>query len=165
MTGTASEMPHHASWSKRDSSESVDVESLIAVVESEFVGGGKTGDGRCVVKVTLPFSGRCRGTITAQLQTLTRKSTLTRKTMSFLRAALRTAARPRPLVALPRSGVVMRQSFALQRAWYSAASGLSESDIRARIFDVLKSFEKVDASKVRLLSFHVSHFVSYFFNS
>lgn len=32
---------------------------------------------------------------------------------------------------------------------YSAASGLSKGDIEARIYDVLKSFEKVDPAKVR----------------
>ncbi|KAL5533889.1 hypothetical protein ACEPAG_349 [Sanghuangporus baumii] len=42
----------------------------------------------------------------------------------------------------------MRQTFALQRAWYSESAGLSKPDIQARIFDVVKSFEKVDPSKV-----------------
>jgi hypothetical protein len=31
---------------------------------------------------------------------------------------------------------------------YSAAAGLSRNDIQTRVLDVLKSFEKVDGSKV-----------------
>lgn len=33
--------------------------------------------------------------------------------------------------------------------FYAASAGLSKSDIESRIFDVLKTFEKVDPSKVR----------------
>lgn len=67
--------------------------------------------------------------------------------MSFLRAAFRCVTRPHIAVASPRNAMLMRQTFALQRAWYSESVGLSKPDIQARIFDVIKSFEKVDPSK------------------
>ncbi|KAH8119820.1 acyl carrier protein-like protein [Phellopilus nigrolimitatus] len=69
--------------------------------------------------------------------------------MSFLRTALRTVSRPRNVIAIPQSVALARaQTFALQRASYSAAAGLSSSDIQSRILDVLKSFEKVKANKL-----------------
>lgn len=40
---------------------------------------------------------------------------------------------------------VMQQ---IQRRGYAASSGLSQQEIQNRIFDVLKSFEKVDPAKV-----------------
>lgn len=42
-------------------------------------------------------------------------------------------------------------TWAFSPRFYSAAAGLSKQDIEARILDVLKSFEKVDAAKVRAL--------------
>lgn len=36
--------------------------------------------------------------------------------------------------------------------FYAASAGLSKSDIESRILDVLKTFEKVDPSKVRFWS-------------
>ncbi|THH11611.1 hypothetical protein EW145_g541 [Phellinidium pouzarii] len=69
--------------------------------------------------------------------------------MSFLRVALRTVSRPRVAVAIPRSASLVRPSaFALQHAAYSAAAGLSNTVIKQRVLDVLKSFEKVDPSKL-----------------
>ncbi|EJD03565.1 acyl carrier protein [Fomitiporia mediterranea MF3/22] len=68
--------------------------------------------------------------------------------MTFLRAAFRSIPRARPVSAIPRAALFTRQNLALQRAAYSAAAALSRSDIQARIFDVVKSFEKVDPSKV-----------------
>lgn len=41
--------------------------------------------------------------------------------------------------------------FIVQRRGYAASSGLSSQEIQNRIFDVLKSFEKVEPSKVSLI--------------
>ncbi|PCH33776.1 acyl carrier protein [Wolfiporia cocos MD-104 SS10] len=74
--------------------------------------------------------------------------------MSFLRLAARSVARPQvasaPRVVLPRAAAALPQSRGrvLQYAAYSAAAGLSKSDITARVLDVLKGFEKVDPSKL-----------------
>lgn len=51
-------------------------------------------------------------------------------------------------VVAPRLTLVARSRFVPCVA-YSAAAGLSKEDITARVLDVLKSFEKVDGSKVR----------------
>ncbi|PAV22565.1 acyl carrier [Pyrrhoderma noxium] len=70
--------------------------------------------------------------------------------MSFLRAAARSVARPHAVSAPFRSAQLAnaRYTFALQRASYSAAAGLSRSDIESRVLDVLKSFEKVNQTKL-----------------
>lgn len=70
--------------------------------------------------------------------------------MSFLRVAVRSVARPHAVSAPFRSAQLAnaRYTFALQRASYSAAAGLSRSDIESRVLDVLKSFEKVNQTKV-----------------
>ena len=71
------------------------------------------------------------------------------QTMSFLRAAFRTAARPRRLLPVPQRVTILRPlPFALHRATFATSSGLEKSEIQNRILDVLKSFEKVDPSKV-----------------
>lgn len=57
----------------------------------------------------------------------------------------RLALRAAPRAALVRPAVVPR---AMAVRAYSAAS-LTKEDITSRVLDVLKSFEKVDASKVR----------------
>lgn len=73
-------------------------------------------------------------------------------------AALRTAAAS--LVRARAPLAVARQALPAARAavvaprftpvrFYAASSGLSKSDIESRIVDVLKTFEKVDPSKVR----------------
>ena len=64
--------------------------------------------------------------------------------MSALRLAFRSIARPRlAATALPST-----RSWALQKARYSAAAGLTNEQITTRVLDVLKSFEKVDPAKV-----------------
>ena len=72
-------------------------------------------------------------------------------------AALRTAAaslvRARAPMALARPvarAAIVTPRFAPVR-FYAASAGLSKSDIETRIVDVLKTFEKVDPSKVRTL--------------
>ncbi|SPO20474.1 probable ACP1 - mitochondrial acyl-carrier protein [Ustilago trichophora] len=69
-------------------------------------------------------------------------------------AALRTAAaslvRARAPMALARPAI-MTPRFAPVR-FYAASAGLSKSDIETRIVDVLKTFEKVDPSKVAATS-------------
>lgn len=60
----------------------------------------------------------------------------------------------RNLNVATRSVVAPRLAFAARSrtapcAAYSAAAGLSKEDITTRVLDVLKSFEKVDSSKVR----------------
>ncbi|KAG7099308.1 hypothetical protein E1B28_001166 [Marasmius oreades] len=62
--------------------------------------------------------------------------------MSFLRLATRSSVFPRHAFSAFR---VHRQS--PFRA-FAAASGLSKQDIEARVLDVLKGFEKVDALKL-----------------
>ena len=83
--------------------------------------------------------------------------------MSFLRTALRAVPRQRPTFIAPRSAAWVCQNFAAQRAWYSASAGLSRSDIEPRVLDVLKSFEKVDGSKVSRLVAYSSPFISRLF--
>ena len=68
--------------------------------------------------------------------------------MSFLRTALRAIPKQRATLIAPRSAAWARQSWAMQRAAYSASAGLSRTDIESRILDVLKSFEKVEEGKV-----------------
>ena len=70
-----------------------------------------------------------------------------------LRTALRSSSRATAFAtrtAVPSSSaLLLRKStpaFALRT--YASGSGLSSSDIQSRITDVLKSFEKVDPSKV-----------------
>ena len=58
-----------------------------------------------------------------------------------------------------RTSFLSRQAFRVSRpttqlplrAAYSAAAGLNKEDIQTRVLDVLKGFEKVDQSKVRVL--------------
>ncbi|EJF67035.1 acyl carrier protein [Dichomitus squalens] len=50
-------------------------------------------------------------------------------------------------VVAPRLAFAARSQF-VPRAAYSAAAGLSKEDITTRVLDVLKSFEKVDRSKL-----------------
>lgn len=53
-------------------------------------------------------------------------------------------SRPSPAVlAVPR-----RQWLRPQQASFATGSGLSKDDIQTRVLDILKSFEKVDESKV-----------------
>jgi hypothetical protein len=71
-------------------------------------------------------------------------------------AALRTAAaslvRARAPLTLARAAPVARAAAVAPRftpvRFYAASAGLSKSDIESRIVDVLKTFEKVDPSKV-----------------
>lgn len=56
--------------------------------------------------------------------------------------------------AAPVSQIASRSAFAFSPRFYSAAAGLSTKDISARIIDVLQSFEKVDATKVRCSVIH-----------
>ncbi len=61
----------------------------------------------------------------------------------------------RNLNVAPRFVIAPRLAFAARSrvvpcAAYSAAAGLSQEDITSRVLDVLKSFEKVDGSKVCL---------------
>ncbi|KAG2072742.1 acyl carrier protein [Suillus decipiens] len=62
--------------------------------------------------------------------------------MSFARLALRSVTRARPVLVVPSS-----QTLAF-RANYSAAARLSKETIQTRVLDVLKGFEKVDATKL-----------------
>lgn len=68
-------------------------------------------------------------------------------TMSALRFAFRTAI---PRVALASARVQTR--FVLPRATYASSAGLSKDDIQKRVLDVLKDFERVDQTKVRVSS-------------
>ena len=63
--------------------------------------------------------------------------------MSFARITLRSLSRARPTFAVSK-----QSAYRLHRANFSAAAGLSKEQIQTRIFDVLKSFEKVGHSKV-----------------
>jgi hypothetical protein len=69
--------------------------------------------------------------------------------MSALRLAFRTVSLSRaalaPARAYPRTCLPPRAAF-------SAAAGLSKSDIQTRVLEVLKGFEKVDSTKVRLFT-------------
>ena len=53
-------------------------------------------------------------------------------------------------VVVPRLALAARNRF-VPRAAFSAAAGLSKEDITTRVLDVLKTFEKVDRSKVRCI--------------
>ncbi|CAO1634276.1 unnamed protein product [Sympodiomycopsis kandeliae] len=72
---------------------------------------------------------------------------------SLLRSAASSAA-PRVAIASAPLRVAAAPSFALKAPaftairGYAASSGLSQQEIQNRILDVLKSFEKVDPSKV-----------------
>lgn len=66
--------------------------------------------------------------------------------MSFLRLAVRNVARPRVAFATPVA--LATRGRILQSASYSAAAGLSQEQITARVLDVLKGFEKVKQDKV-----------------
>ncbi|KAI0715171.1 acyl carrier protein-like protein [Earliella scabrosa] len=50
-------------------------------------------------------------------------------------------------VVVPRLALAARNRF-VPRAAFSAAAGLSKEDITTRVLDVLKTFEKVDRSKL-----------------
>lgn len=65
---------------------------------------------------------------------------LLRTARTALRQTAPVALRPQPLALTLRP---------LAARGYAAAAGLSKDDITVRILDVLKSFEKVDSSKVR----------------
>jgi NADH dehydrogenase (ubiquinone) 1 alpha/beta subcomplex 1 len=69
--------------------------------------------------------------------------------MSFFRVAFRSPAasftRNRISVS---AAAVPRRTWLLQRAAFSAASGLTKEEITTRVLDVLKGFEKVDPKKV-----------------
>ncbi|KAJ8521435.1 hypothetical protein ONZ45_g1846 [Pleurotus djamor] len=63
--------------------------------------------------------------------------------MSFFRVALRSAVAPRRTWTAP-----LAQNQRVFRARFSDAAHISKPDIESRILDVLKSFEKVDPTKV-----------------
>lgn len=65
--------------------------------------------------------------------------------MSFVRLAARSLTRPRLALAVPRT-----QTSIPWRAGFAAAAGLTKEGIETRVLDVLKGFEKVNASKVIL---------------
>lgn len=65
------------------------------------------------------------------------------KIMSFVRLAARSLARPRLALVVPRI-----QPSIPWRAGFATAAGLTKENIEKRILDVLKEFEKVNASKV-----------------
>ena len=69
--------------------------------------------------------------------------------MSFLRLAVRNVARTR--LAVPAAMPASRNWAWIQQARYSAAAGLDNKEITSRVLDVLKSFEKVNPAKVRVL--------------
>ena len=56
-------------------------------------------------------------------------------------------ARVAPVAASARSVAFARPAFVYRS--YSAATGLSKDDIQTRVLDVIKSFEKVDPTKVK----------------
>ncbi|KLO20634.1 acyl carrier protein [Schizopora paradoxa] len=69
--------------------------------------------------------------------------------MSFLRAALQTSLRSSRVLATPRISYSLRpQAISFQRATFASQPALTKDDIQSRVLDVLKSFEKVDASKL-----------------
>ena len=63
--------------------------------------------------------------------------------MSFARITLRSLSRARPTFAVSK-----QSAYRLHRANFSAAASLTKDDIQGRVFEVLKSFEKVDHTKV-----------------
>jgi len=69
--------------------------------------------------------------------------------MSFLRAAFQTSIRSSRVLATPRiSGFLRPQAFVLHRAAFATQPTLTKEVIQTRVLDVLKGFEKVDASKL-----------------
>jgi hypothetical protein len=69
--------------------------------------------------------------------------------MSALRFAFRAAV---PRIALAPARLQMQTRFALPRATYASSAGLSKDDIQKRVLKVLEDFERVDKTKVRVLS-------------
>lgn len=76
------------------------------------------------------------------------------RTLPLLRTArtARTALRQTTPIALRPQPLAFSLKPLAARG-YAAAAGLSKDDITVRILDVLKSFEKVDSSKVRGYAF------------
>lgn len=70
--------------------------------------------------------------------------------MSFLRVAFRgpAASFARNRVSIS-AAAIPRRTWLPQRAAFSATPGLTKEEITTRVLDVLKGFEKVDATKVR----------------
>ncbi|KAF8514487.1 hypothetical protein JB92DRAFT_2789456 [Gautieria morchelliformis] len=68
---------------------------------------------------------------------------------TMFRAILHTARTPRALTMVPRLSRPAPLLPRPQRVAFSAAAGLSKEDVKARITDVLKSFEKVTPDKVQ----------------
>ena len=67
-------------------------------------------------------------------------------------------------VVAPRLALAARSRF-VPRAAFSAAAGLSKEEITTRVLDVLKTFEKVDGSKVHNLAIRrvkVGHWETYY---
>lgn len=85
-------------------------------------------------------------------------ATLRLASSSLLRSAARASstalprAAPQPLRVAVASSKLQAQSplFLNAARGYASGGGLSHQEIQNRILDVLKSFEKVDPSKVRL---------------
>ncbi|KAI0067742.1 acyl carrier protein [Artomyces pyxidatus] len=69
--------------------------------------------------------------------------------MSFARAALRSAVRPRLVLG---SVSRLQQVRLPLRAWYSAGGSLQPAQIEQRVLDVLKGFEKVNHEKLTTAS-------------
>lgn len=73
--------------------------------------------------------------------------------VAALRSAAASLVRARAPLAIARQAVAPRVAVVAPRfapvRFYAASAGLSKSDIEARVVDVLKTFEKVDPSKVR----------------
>lgn len=73
-------------------------------------------------------------------------STALRRSVFNIARTTRVVAAPNRTTTLVRSAFVYRS--------YSAAAGLSREDVQTRVLDVLKSFEKVDPSKVSKNSYY-----------
>lgn len=84
------------------------------------------------------MTGKIRTTFARKLE-----NALQDTNMSFARVTLRSLSRARPTFAVSK-----QSAYRLHRANFSAAAGPSREDIQSRIFNVLKSFEKVEPSKV-----------------
>lgn len=74
--------------------------------------------------------------------------------VAALRSAAASLVRARAPLAIARQAApVARAAVVTPRftpvRFYAASAGLSKSDIETRVVDVLKTFEKVDPSKVR----------------
>ncbi|KAF8843997.1 acyl carrier protein [Paxillus ammoniavirescens] len=63
--------------------------------------------------------------------------------MSFARITLRSLSCARPTFAVSK-----QSAYRSHRANFSAAAGISKEGIESRVFNVLKSFEKVDPAKI-----------------